>query len=232
MRRNRSITSALVPCIFALVFISLSCCPATTEAQHDWGAQSAKPAAKTPAYTPPPDLMIYFRTGPKEKSVNVAATNINVPGLPSNLNYFKQTDEMLEDVGYVLPDNPARAAVQVRVNVKYTQVDNSQKVANEVGGKAIAGAVLGALTGLAAGGGGQGAAEGATGGAAYGVASGAAAPPVLKYLTFEFEISSKAGGTQVGQITKDITEPTMGVEEFIDAVIADYLEAAFPKKRH
>ena len=231
MRRNRSITSALVPCIFALVFISLLCCPATTEAQHDWGSQPSKQAAKAPVYSPPPDLMIYFRTGPKERSVNVTATNVNVPGLPYNLNYFKQTDEMLEDIGYVLPDNPARAAVQVRVTAKYTQVDNSQAVASEVGGKAAAGAILGALTGLAVGGGGQGAAQGAAGGAAYGVASGSDAPPVLRYVTLEFEISSKAGGTQVGQVTKDVTDPNLNLQEFIDAVIADYLEAAFPKKR-
>jgi hypothetical protein len=221
MKNNSSIKSALVPCILAAMFISLSCFPATTEAQ----------TAKTPAYTPPPDVNIYFRTGPKEKSLNVTATNFNYPGLPSNLNYLKQTDEMLEDIGYVEADNPALAAVQVRVTAKYTQVDNSKAVANEVGGRAATGAILGVLGGLASGGGGRGAAEGAAGGAAYGAASGATTPAVLRYLTLEFEISSKRGGTQTGRITKDLASTEMGPEEFIDAVIADYLEAALPKKR-
>lgn len=231
MKINSSIKSALVPCILAAMFISLSCFPATTEAQTDRGAQPAKPAAKTPAYTPPPDVKIYFRTGPKEKSINVTATNFNYPGLPSNLNYLKQTDEMLEDIGYGEADNPALAAVQVHVTAKYTQVDNSQAVANEVGGRAAAGAILGVLGGLASGGGGRGAAEGAAGGAAYGAASGSTTPAVLRYLTLEFEISSKRGGTQTGRITKDLANIEMGPEEFIDAVIADYLEAALPKKR-
>jgi len=221
MMNNSSIKSALVPCILAAMFISLSCFPATTEAQ----------TAKTPAYTPPPDVKIYFRTGPKETSINVTATNSNYPGLPSNLNYLKQTDEMLEDIGYVEADKPALAAVQVHVTAKYTQVDNTQAVANEVGGRAAAGAILGALGGLAVGGGGRGAAEGAAGGAAFGAASGSATPAVLRYLTLEFEISSKRGGMQTGRITKDLANIEMGPEEFIDAVIADYLEAALPKKR-
>lgn len=164
MKKNSSIKSALVPCILSVAFISLSCFPATTEAQNDRGSQSSKPAAKTTAYTPPPDLKIYFRTGPREKSVNVTATNVNYPGLPYNLNYLKQTDEMLEDNGYVEADDPARAAVQVHVTATYTQVDNSQAVANDVGGKAVTGAILGALGGLITGGGGQGAAQGAAGG--------------------------------------------------------------------
>ena len=84
---------------------------------------------------------------------------------------------------------------------------------------------------LASGGGGRGAAEGAAGGAAYGAASGSATPAVLRYLTLEFEISSRTGGAQTGQITKDLANIEMGPEEFIDAVIADYLEAALPKKR-
>jgi len=53
---------------------------------------------------------------------------------------------------------------------------------------------------------------------------------VLRYLTLEFEISSKAGGVQTGQVTKDISDPTLRLEEFIDGAIADYLEAAFPKR--
>ena len=231
MKKNSSIKSAVVPCILAVAFISLSCFPATTEAQNDRGSQTAKPAAKTPAYTPPPDLKIYFRTGPREKSINVTATNSNYPGLPSNLNYLKQTDEMLEDNGYVPADDPARAAVQVHVTAKYTQVDNSQTVANEVGGKAVTGAILGALGGLITGGGGQGAAQGAAGGATYGAASGATTPAVLRYLTLEFEISSKKGGTQTGRVTRNLAETEMGPEEFIDAVIADYLEASLPKRR-
>ena len=187
--------------------------------------------AAAPAYTPPPDQMIYFRTGPKEKSIGVTASNVNVPGLAPNLNYLKQTIEALEDAGYEVPENPARAAVQVRVTVTYNQVDNSQAVAHETGGKAVAGAILGALGGLAAGGGGQGAAQGAAGGAAYGVSSGAATPRLVKYLTFDFDISSKKGGTQTGRVTKDITNIEMRPEEFIDAAIADYVEVSFPKKR-
>ena len=163
--------------------------------------------------------------------MGVSVTNFNFPGLPHDLNYLKQTIELLEDFGYEVPDNAAQAAVQVRVTAKYAQVDNSQAVAKEVGGKTATGAVLGALTGLALGGGGRGAAEGAAGGAAYGVASGSTAPPVLRYLTVEFDISSKRGGTQTGRITKDITNIDMGPEQFIDAVIADYLEAALSKKR-
>ncbi len=231
MKKNGFIRSSLVPCVLALVLISLPSFPATSQAQTDWGSQPAKPAARPPAYTPPPDQTVYFRTGPKDRTIGVTASNFNVPGLPADLNYFRQTDEALEDLGYDVPDNPARAAVKVHVTVKYTQVDNSQAVAHEVGGKTAAGAVLGALTGLVVGGG-RGAAEGAAGGAAVGLASGAATSPVLKYLTFEFEFSSRTGARQVGQITKDITDPpTMGMEEFIDAVIADYVEAAFPKKR-
>jgi hypothetical protein len=231
MTKNASIKLASVPCMLALMFVSLACCPVPAVAQTDWGVQPAKPAARPPAYTPPPDQMIYFRTGHKEKAIGVTATNFNVPGLPVNLNYFRQTDELIEDLGYDIPDNPAHAPVQVRVTVKYTQVDNSQAAVNEVGGKTAAGAVLGALTGLVVGGG-RGAAEGAAGGAAVGLTAGSTTPPVLKYLTLEFEVSSRTGGRQVGQITKDITDPpNMGMEEFIDAVVADYLEAALPKKR-
>ena len=231
MKNNSTIKSALVPCILAVAFISLACFSATTEAQTDWGSQQAKPAAKTPAYTPPPDLKIYFRTGPKEKSVNVTAANSNYPGLPNNLNYLKQTDEMLEDNGYVSADDPARAAIQVHVTAVYTQVDNSQTVAHDVGSKAVTGAILGALGGLVSGGGGQGAAQGAAGGATYGAASGAATPTALRYLTLEFEISSKRGGTQTGRVTRNLAETDMGPQEFIDAVIADYLEASLPKRR-
>ncbi|HYA41211.1 MAG TPA: hypothetical protein VEF34_07905 [Syntrophobacteraceae bacterium] len=233
MKTKRTITYSLVFCLSALLFVCISY-SASVNAQTDWGtpqpaAKSAKPAA--PAYTPPPDQMIYFRPGAKEGTVGVSVGNFNFPGLPPKLNYLKQTIELLEDFGYEVPDRAAQAEVQVRVTAKYAQVDNSQAVANEVGGKTAAGAVLGALTGLALGGGGRGAAEGAAGGAAAGVASGSTAPPVIKYLTVEFDISSKRGGTQTGRITKDITYIDMGPEQFIDAVIADYLEAALSKKR-
>ena len=231
MKKNSSIKAALVPCILAVAFISLLCFPATTMAQTDWGTQPAKPAAKAPTYTPPPDLMIYFRTGPKENSIGVQVTNFNVPGLPHNLNYLRQTVETLEDIGYEVPESPSRAPVQVRVTAKYNQVDNSQAVAKEAGGRAITGAVLGVLGGLASGGGGQGAAQGAAGGAAAGVASGTDTPGLIKYLTLEFEISSSRGGTQTGQVTKDVTNIDMRPEEFIDATIADYLGVTFPKKR-
>jgi outer membrane lipoprotein SlyB len=231
MKKSSSIKAALVPCILAVAFISLLCFPATAQAQADLGTQPAKPAAKAPAYTPPPDLMIYFRTGPRENSIGVQVANFNVPGLPHNLNYLRQTVEALEEIGYEVPESPARAAVQVRVTAKYNQVDNSQAVAKEAGGRAVAGAVLGVLGGLAAGGGGQGAAQGAAGGAAAGVASGSATPGLVKYLTLEFDISSSKGGTQTGQVTKDITNIDMRPEEFIDATIADYLEVSFPKKR-
>jgi hypothetical protein len=223
--------SVAVLCIPVLMFISLSCCPATTEAQSDWGSQparQAKPAA--PAYTPPPDRMIYFKCGPKEKTVCVTATNLNVPGLPPSLNYLKYTDEALDGIGYALTSSSARHAVDVRVTVKYIEVDNSKAVANEMGTKAAAGAVLGVLGALAGGGGGRDAAQGAAGGAADGLASGTANAPVLRFLTLEFEISSKAGGTQTGQVTKDITDPPSIMEEFIDGAIADYLEATFPKR--
>ena len=235
MKRNSSIRSALVLCIPALLFVCLSCLPATTEAQTDWGSKQSQttPAVAVPAYTPPPDQMIYFRTGPKERSIGVTVSNVNVPGLAPNLNYLRQTIEALEDAGYEVPENPARAAVQVRVNVTYNQVDNTPAVVHDTGNKAVAGAVLGAIGGLLAGGGGQGAAQGAAGGAAYGLASGAATPtPVLvKYLTFDFDISSKKGSTQTGRVTKDISSTDMKLEEYIDAAIADYLEASFPKKR-
>jgi outer membrane lipoprotein SlyB len=175
--------------------------------------------------------MMYFRIGPKERSIGVTATNFNVPGLPYDINYLRQTIETLEEIGYEVPDTAAEAAVQVRVTAKYTQVDNSQAVAGEVGGRAAAGAVLGALTGLALGGGGRGAAQGAAGGAVFGAATGAAAtPPVLRYITLEFNVSSRKGGSRVGQVTKDITNLDVGMEQFIDATIAEYLEAAFPKR--
>jgi hypothetical protein len=230
MKKNSSIKSALVPCIVAVAFISLSYFPESIEAQTDRGTQSAKPAAKAQAYTPPPDQMIYFRPGPKEKSVNITANNFNIPGLPHDLSYLKQTDEALEDMGYVLADNSDRSAIQVRVTAKYTQVDNSQAVANEMDQRAAVGAVLGALEGLAAGGGERGAAEGATAGASSGMARGSNTPPVLRYLTLEFDISSRRGGTQAGRVTKDIADPQLILEEFIDAAIADYIGAALPKK--
>ncbi len=228
MKKNSSIKAALVPCILAAAFISLLCFPATIQAQTD---RDAQPAAKAPAYTPPPDVMIYFRTGPKEKTIGIQVTNVNVPGLPRNLNYLKETVQYMEDNGYEVPDNPAHAAVQVRVTAKYNQVDNSQTVAKQTGSKAVVGAVFGALSGLASGGGGQGAAQGAAGGAAAGAASGADTPLVVKYLTLEFDISSSRGGTQTGQVTKDITNIDVRPEEFIDNTIADYLDAALPKKR-
>jgi len=231
MKRTSTIKSALVSCVIAVVFISLSYFPATTDAQTDSDTQPAKLPAKVPAYTPPPDQMIHFKAGPKEKSVNVTATNFNVPGLPHNLSYLKQTHEALEDMGYVLADNPDRTAIQVRVAAKYTHVDNSQTVANEEGKRAAVGAVLGALEGLAAGGGERGAAEGANAGASYGLASGSNTPTVLRYLTLEFDISSRRGGTQTGRVTKDIPNPGLIMEEFIDTAIADYIEAALPKKR-
>lgn len=231
MKKNPSINSVLAPCILAAVFISLSCVPATIEAQTDWGKQSAKPAAKAPAYTPPPDQTIYLRTGPKEKSVAITATNFNVPGLPSKLTYFKDTDGTVEDMGYVWADDPARAAIQIRVTAKYTQVDNRQAAANAVGSKAAAGAILGALGGLASGGGGRGAGQGAAGGASDVLSGGSDTPTVLKYLTLEFDISSKSGGTQTGRVTKDISDPEIRLEEFIDGAIAAYVEAALPKKR-
>ncbi len=232
MKKNFSIKEALLSCILAAAFISLLCFPATIHAQGGFPAQPDKPAAKSPpAYTPPPDLMIYFRTGPKEKTIGIRATNDNFPGLPRNLNYLKETVQYMEDDGYEVPDDPARAAVQVRVTAKYHQVDNSEKVAKQTGGRVVAGAVLGALTGLALGGGGQGAAQGAAGGAADVAASGSDTPVVVKYLTLEFEISSSRGGTQTGQVTKDITNIDMGPEQFIDNTIADYLDAAIPKKR-
>jgi len=217
--------------ILVVVSISLLCCPATAMAQQDWGGkqpQTSQPAR--PAYTPPPDAMIYFRCGPKEKTVDVQAVNFNVPGLPANLNYLRSTDEALEGIGYVLADRSTRVAIMVRVTAKYNEVDNSKAVANEAGGKAVGGAVLGVLGALAGGGGGRDVAAGAAGGAAYGLASGTANAPVLRYLTLEFEISSKAGGVQTGRVTKDITDPTLRLEEFIDGSIADYLEAALPKK--
>ncbi len=225
MLKHSSIKSALALCMLALAFICLSCCPATTE------AQTSRTAAGASAYTPPPDLMVFFRTGPREKSIGVTVTNANFPGLPDNLNYLKQTIEALEDMGYDVPEDPARASVQVRVTATYNQVDNSPAVAKETGAKTVAGAILGALGGLASGGGGQGAAQGAAGGAAYGAASGSAAPVLVKYLTLEFDISSKKGGTQTGRVTKDITNIEMGPQEFIDAAIADYVEASFSKKR-
>jgi hypothetical protein len=175
--------------------------------------------------------MIYFKCGPKERTVAVAAVSVNVPGLPSNLNYLKATDEALGGIGYDLCDTSARHAIDVRVNVKYNEVDNSKAIANETGTKAVSGAVLGALSALVSGAGGQGAAQGAAGGAASGLASGTAGPTVTKYLTLEFEVSSKAGGLQTGQVTKDISDPSLRLEEFVDNAIADYVEAAFPKKR-
>jgi len=231
MKKNSSIKSALVPCILAVLFISLSCVPATVEAQTDRGGQQSKPAAKAQPYTPPPDQMIYVRTGPKDKTVAVTATNFNVPGLPPNLTYFKDTDETLENIGYDTADNPARAAIQIRVTAKYTQVDPGQ-VAGQAAGKAATGAILGALGGLISGGGGQGAAQGAAGGAAYGVTGGSGTPTGLKYLTLEFEVSSKRGGTQTGRVTKDISDPAItSLAEFIDSTIGAYIEAALPKKR-
>ncbi|MGO9413789.1 MAG: hypothetical protein ACLP51_01435, partial [Syntrophobacteraceae bacterium] len=92
MKKSSSIKAALVPCILAAAFISLLCFPATTQADRD-----AQPAAKAPAYTPPPDLMIYFRTGPKEKTIGLQVTNDNFPGLPRNLNYLKETIQYMED---------------------------------------------------------------------------------------------------------------------------------------
>jgi len=232
MKKSSSIKAALVPCILAAAFISLLCLPATSHAQASFGTQSDKPAAKQPpAYTPPPDLMIYFRSGPKEKSIGLQVTNDNFPGLPRNLNYLKETIQYMEDNGYDVPANPARAAIQVRVTAKYNQVDNSQTVAKQTGNKAVVGAVFGALSGLALGGGGQGAAQGAAGGAAAGAASGSDTPLVVKYLTLEFDISSSKGGTQTGQVTKDITNIDVRPEQFIDNTIADYLDAAFPKKQ-
>ena len=174
--------------------------------------------------------MIFFKCGPREKTVDVQAVNSNVPGLPARLDYLKITDEALGDNGYVLADRSTRAAINVRVTARYNEVDNRKAVANETGGKVVSGAVLGVLGALSGGGGGRDAAQGAADGAAYGLASGTANAPVLRYLTLEFEISSKAGGVQTGQITKDITDPTLRLEEFIDGVIADYLEAAFPRK--
>ncbi len=220
MRTNPTITSALVICIFALVSLSLSCCPEKAAAQNHG----------SPAYTPPPDQKIYLRPGPRERSIGVTVTNSNVPGLPHNLDYLKQTIETLEDSGYEVPDAPARADIQVRVTAKYTQVDNSKAVTGEVGGRAAAGAVLGALGGLAVGGGGRGAAEGAAGGAVYGAASGATTPPVLRYLTLEFDVSSGRRGSQTGRVTRDITNLDMELEDFIDGTIADYLAGAFPKR--
>ncbi|MGA2227363.1 MAG: hypothetical protein ABSH41_23250, partial [Syntrophobacteraceae bacterium] len=64
-----------------------------------------------------------------------------------------------------------------------------------------------------------------------GLSSGTAAPTVVKYLTFDFNISNKKGVTQTGRVTKDISNIDMRPEEFIDAAIADYVEASFPKKR-
>jgi len=231
MKKIFSIKSVSVLCIPAIVSISLLCCPAICRAQLDWGGKQAQPAKQVrPVYTPPPDMMIYFKAGPKEKTVGVTATNFNVPGLPPYLNYLKSTDEGLEDIGYVFADKSTRAAINVRVTAKYNQVDNSKAVANEAGNKAAAGAVLGVLGALAGGGGGRDVAQGAAGGAADGLASGTVNAPVLRYLTLEFEISSKAGGMQTGQVTKDITDPTLRLEEFIDGAIADYLEASFAKK--
>ena len=170
MKKNFFINSALLPCIIALLFISLSCLPAITEAQSDWGSKPSKTtaAAKPPAFTPPPDQMVYFRTGPKEKSIGVTVLNANFPGLAPNLYYLKQTIEALEGIGYEVPENPARAAVQVRVTAKYNQVDNTPAVEKEAGGKAVAGAILGVLGGLASGGGGLGAAQGAAQGSSTG----------------------------------------------------------------
>jgi outer membrane lipoprotein SlyB len=114
---------------------------------------------------------------------------------------------------------------------KYTQVDDRQAVANEVGTKAAVGTVLGALEGLAVGGGERGVAMGAAEGASSGLASGSNIPTVLRYLTLEFDISSRRGGTQTGRVTKDIPDAELILEEFVDAAIADYIEAALPKKR-
>jgi outer membrane lipoprotein SlyB len=218
MRRFSAIV--LTPCIFAL-FLAFLYCPAKVEAQ-----QPAKPA-----YAPPPDLKIYFRPGPKERSISVTATNSNVPGVPANLTYLKQTYEMFEDIGFDIADNPNRAAIQVRATVSYNQVDNSQKVANTAGARAVTGAVAGALGGLMSGFSGRGIADSAAGGATAGAASAADQPLVQKYLTIDFEISSKKRDVQVGRVTKDITTNEMGPQELIDALIADYLEASLPGKK-
>ena len=231
MKKDHSIKSTLVPYIIAVVLISLSYFSATTKAQTDEGTQPAKPAVEAQTYTPPPDQMVYFKPGPKEKSVNVTATNCDVPGLPHNLNSLKRTDQALEDMGYVPADNPAHSAIQVRVTAKYTQVDNRQAVANDVRNRAAVGTVLGAMEGLAAGGGESGAAQGAAAGASYGLSSGSSTPTVLRYLTLEFDISSRSGGTQTSRVTKDVPNPELILEEFIDAAIADYIEAALPKQR-
>ncbi len=236
MNKNSAIRSVRFPCTIALLALSLTWGPASVQAQPDWGTQSsksAKPAA--PVYTPPPDRMIYFKSGPKERTVAVTASNVNVPGLPAELKYFKATDEALDGSGYDMCDTSARHAIDVRVTAKYNEVDNRKAASNAVGTKAVTGAVLGVLGALASGGGGgaaaQGAASGAAGGAADGVANGAVPPPVLRYITLEFEISSKTGGVQTGQVTKDVSDPSLRLEEFVDNAVADYLEAAFPKKR-
>ena len=72
---------------------------------------------------------------------------------------------------------------------------------------------------------------GATAGASYGLASQTTTPTEFRYLTLEFDISSKRGGTQTGLVTKDIPNHALILGEFIDAAIADYIEAALPKKR-
>ena len=219
--RGRLMKSYL-PGILALLFFSLSGCATPT-------AHPPQVDAK-PVYTPPPDQLIYFKCGKKERSVSVRATSENVPGVSHNLKYLKYTDVSLGAGGYRLIDNPSRAAIKVRVIAKYNQVDNSQAVANEVGSKVATGAVVGILNALAGGGGGNDAAQGAAGGAADALASGSTTPPLLKYLTLEFEISSKAGGTETGRTTKDITNCNMTIEEFIDGAIGDYLEAALPQR--
>ncbi len=234
MKENSAIRSVRFLCILVLLAVSFALCPAVARAQVDWGTQPAKPAKQAaPAYTPPPDRMIYFKCGPREKTVAVAAVNVNVPGLPPELNYLKSTDEALGDNGYDLCDMSARHAIDVRVNAKYNEVDNSKAVAHQAGAKVATGAVLGVLGALASGGGGRDVGQGAAGGAAYGLADATATPtsPVTRYVTLEFEISSKAGGLQTGQVTKDISDPSLRLEEFLDGAIADYLEASLPKRR-
>ncbi len=226
MKKNYYVKDQLMksclPGILVLLFFSLPGCATPT-------APPPQAAAK-PVYTPPPDQLIYFKCGRKERSVSVRATSENVPGVSHSLKYLKYTDVSLGAGGYRLVDDPAHAAIKVRVIAKYNQVDNSQAVANELGSKVAAGTISGLLNAIAGGGGGNEAAQGAAGGAADALASGTTTPSLLKYLTLEFEISSKAGGTETGRTTKDITDCTMPIEEFIDGAIGDYLEAALPQK--
>jgi len=152
--RRTPLSNSLVPCILqSCSFLFLA--SLRPSRPRPTGRATVQAGRKSQPYTPPPDQMIYVRTGPKDKTVAVTAP-ISMSRLPPNSLILRTPTRRWKTSATIRRQPRPRRYPDPRYR-KVTQVD--PPVAGQAAGKAATGAILGALGGLISGGGGQGAAQ-------------------------------------------------------------------------